>query len=417
MSEPKNNTEALNDKILEITITKDSVTNKACRSIREIQKLIHDSIKYFRELTQNKTLPDIKEIYNILQKWLEEEKNVENFIQEKQETGTNMIDILGFPIKYSKTQIQLENAIKLLNEKKKELNTQEFIDYIYKKSELYNDQNKPNLTLLNSDSSEYFYGNENCSAVGVIFRAIIHSMGLDVTDDKDNREKLSGLFCMAPYHTYKNKEILEELFSLSPLSFSSTGSLLFGTYQFGGSRTNSAIYNEKELFELLDKINPNYEDCVTWLLQLLEIPQEKINNTVSKRIKENPKEYQLLIKNSTELAEGDIIVTDGHCGIIIGILEEENGEEIIITAEANRELEKNDIKIEGIGFRDYTIEEFKQAGYKILKCDHQIEQGDDDDNNRTSIYNIIMQYDNYNETETTPLAGGYEDNSDNTIQG
>lgn len=190
------------------------------------EKLNAAIIKKLQEMQDISGEALTKQIAENLSGWLELVKGVNVLFSPKEE-----LENVGYPIKFNKTALQLEMALKWV--------AQRDLDIIndLENSVLYNSLSNVNgidkLPALQAPSDSAFWGNENPSVSSVLLYSIASTLEISIKPD--------GLMGAATFYPFFKQGYTINGIENNPFVFEN-GAILFGDYQFGGHRYFSNEY-------------------------------------------------------------------------------------------------------------------------------------------------------------------------------
>ncbi len=308
-----------------------------------LQELI---IQKLEEQQENSGKELVKLISENLSRWLAEIKLVNTSFSSKE-----ALENVGYPIKYNKTALQLEMALKWVD------NREDLITDLGRQI-LYNGlENKvgiSTLPILQSPNDKAFWGNENPSVSTVLLYSVASTLGCAVEPNT--------LIGAGEFYPFFSGEYILEGTEENPFIFQD-GMVLFGDYQFGGHR-----YFSNEHPNLAQRLfSP--EDCssaVGKATSLTETQVVSINTTALRKAygnQENEYNYQSVTSSLSDekldftfINPGDIYVRGGHTAIVLG--KDNFGN--IQTFEFSRDIDVAENKKLGGGVYQYNLCEIPQ---------------------------------------------------------
>lgn len=204
--------EQIRTKQLATKSTQEKLNTAIIKKLQEIQDISGEALT--------------KQIAENLSGWLELVKGVNGLFSPKEE-----LENVGYPIKFNKTALQLEMALKWV--------AQRDLDIIndLEHSVLYNSLSNVNgidqLPALQAPSDSAFWGNENPSVSSVLLYSIASTLEISIKPD--------GLMGAATFYPFFKQGYTINGIENNPFVFEN-GAILFGDYQFGGHRYFSNEY-------------------------------------------------------------------------------------------------------------------------------------------------------------------------------
>jgi hypothetical protein len=313
-------------------------------------------------------------------------------------------EILGFPIKFNKTTIQIESVIDYIHEL---INQDQdiFSDIQNGKffNKLGNQLDQTDLPYLGSDITSQFYGNGNDALSSLMLASMAHLVGLSLA-----QIDLRGAATSYPlyYHLYPDIATdpeAEAIFDYGSIfTTPDKKMILFGSYQFGGHR----YLHSPDIF--------GAEDCSSSIAK--SINSDLNSNIVRTMTTANLRDYytcqngiDLGLRRVTsfspqetvrfeEIQSGDIVVKGGHCGLATG----SNNEGLLQILAFNRDIEPTtSSKKMGGGFEDMN---FVNATVPI----YVLRSGEEVGRNDLTLPEILGYVDNiyYNEPDNLVKIAG-----------
>lgn len=251
------------------------------------------------------------------------------------------LNTVGYPIKSSKTHLQLSMAKDWIEEQDENLITQVVKGKFY--HNLSNTILTDSLPMLQSPSNSNYWGNENPSVSSVLLWEILNCLRVDPTHSTG-----AATFFLFLDKTYKLPDDMLYNFAMSH------GMTLFGDYQYGAHRN----FKEQLIF--------GPEDCSSAVGKATYLTTNQIKNISTSSIQQaysNPdNEYKykavtLLSGDIQEnqlrlIKEGDIYLVKGHTAIVA--TKPDNKSEVT-TIQFNRNIDSLENKILGGGTYDYNL--------------------------------------------------------------
>ncbi|WP_341789772.1 hypothetical protein [Rickettsia endosymbiont of Polydrusus tereticollis] len=300
---------------------------------------------------------------NIVERW-EDKKDIsgEKLVQEIAEKLKDFLDTsnlintslkaqdvnnIGYPIKFNKTSLQLDMAKKWVESQKEDLIGQ------IKKNEFYhkltNDSSFDDLPVLQSPSSDAYWGNENPSVSSILLASIVASYGIEANT-------IVGAATFYPFYnsSYQLPKDIKDIILSYPFT-TEKGITLFGDYQFGGHR----YFNEQLLF--------GPEDCSSSVGKATGLTTKQITGINTTEIRkaylntENEYNYQPVAllegKNISDeqlklIQTGDIYLYKSHTAIIASTPDNKSN---ITSVQFNRDIDCEENKLLGGGRYDYNL--------------------------------------------------------------
>lgn len=276
---------------------------------------------------------------------------INNYLQKQD------LNEIGYPIKTSKTHLQLAMAEEWIKEQGEDLITQIITGKFY--HNLSNEIPYDALPVLQSSSSTEYWGNENPSVSSVLLFDVVASCNKVQTN-------LAGAATFFPFldSSYALPDDIVPPF----YPFAAASNItLFGDYQYGAQR----YFKEQLLF--------GPEDCSTAVGKATYLTNEQIKSiSTGNMVKaySNPNnEYHYkaatLLKSDIKkgqlelIQEGDIYLVAGHTALIA--TKPDNNSKIT-TVQFNRDIDSVENKRLGGGTYDYTLsEQVKEKEVYILR--------------------------------------------------
>ncbi|XP_031633870.1 uncharacterized protein LOC116347432 [Contarinia nasturtii] len=254
------------------------------------------------------------------------------------------INLIGYPIKFNKTHLQLNMAKEWIAEQKESLITQIIAGKFYHK--LSNEIRSAELPVLQSPSTTQFWGNENPSVSSILLADIVASCN-------KKQDNLSGAATCFPFFS-SNYELPDSFVSASYSFASKNGMTLFGDYQYGGQR-----YFDKQFV-----FGP--EDCSTAVGKATYLRTDQIKSIETSSMqaayfnRDNQYHYQGVTFLSGDIQdnqlkliqEGDIYLIKGHTAIIAT---KPDNRSKITTIQFSRDIDSAENNTLGGGTYDYSL--------------------------------------------------------------
>ncbi|MGX6959898.1 MAG: hypothetical protein ACIPMY_01300 [Rickettsia endosymbiont of Pentastiridius leporinus] len=251
---------------------------------------------------------------------------------------------VGYPIKYNKTQLQLNMAKGWIDDQGEGLITQITTGKFY--HTLSNVVPPAELPVLQSPSATQYWGNENPSVSSVLLADLAASCN-------KKQDSLTGAATFCPF--LDSSYALPDHIVPTSYPFATTnGMTLFGDYQFGGHR----YFNEQLVF--------GPEDCSSAIGKATYLTTNQIKD-ISTSIMEtayfnpdNQYHYQAVTFLSGDIQdsqlrliqEGDIYLVKGHTALIAT---RPDGRSQVTTVQFSRDIESLENKRLGGGTYDYSL--------------------------------------------------------------
>ena len=190
------------------------------------EKLNAAIIKKLQEMQDISGEALTKQIAENLSGWLELVKGVNVLFSPKEE-----LENVGYPIKFNKTALQLEMALKWVAQR--DLGIINDLEHSVLYNSLSNVNGIDQLPALQSPSDSAFWGNENPSVSSVLLYSIASTLEISIKPD--------GLMGAATFYPFFKQGYTINGIENNPFVFEN-GAILFGDYQFGGHRYFSNEY-------------------------------------------------------------------------------------------------------------------------------------------------------------------------------